>query len=164
MSEYLPENDFSICALHANEKPILLPQTDIKEYLVVDVGVLPPLGEVVHDRRWMATLHNHLFDAATSLIYVSQTTKPSLMQLSQFKKDFPLLLQNVSPIYICVLKGGSKEVKSARTAFTQVVANERSYLLTEAALLPPLTGALESLLSSGNKSRKEIGSIATSLL
>lgn len=164
LSEYFPTHDFTIQSLMASEKPTQLPETDVKEVVIVDVGILPPLGEVVNDRRWMALLHNHLFDAATQLIYVAQTTKGSLMQLSQFKKEFPLLMQKVSPVYICVGKGGSKEVKAAQAAFEQLAAGERSHHITEAALLPAPTGALDSLLSSGKKAQKEIGSIAASLL
>jgi hypothetical protein len=164
LNEYFPAEDFTIHPLVASEKPKELPETDSKEVIIVDMGVLPPLGEVVNDRRWISLLHNHLFETATQLIYVAQTTKGSLLQLSQFKNEFPLLMQKVSPIYICVGKGGSKEVKRARIAFEQLTTGERSYHITEAALLPAPSGALESLLSSGKKAQKEIGSIATSLL
>lgn len=164
LSDYFPTDEFSILSLSASEKPIELPATDVKEILVVDVGVLPPLGEVVNDRRWLALLHNNLLDAATQLIYVSQSTKGSLMQLAQFKKEFPLLMQKISPTYVCIAKGSSKEIKAAQAAFSQLVAGEREFHLPEAALLPSGSGALDSLLSSGAKAKKEIGSIATSLI
>ena len=164
LNEYFPNNNFDIHSLVASEKPQELPDTDPKEVLIVDVGILPPLGEVVNDRRWIALLHNHLFDAATQLLYVAQTTKGSLLQMSQFKKEFPLLMQKVSPIYICVGKGGTKEIKKAQAAFEQLAAGERAFHISEAALLPPPSGALESLLSSGKKAQREIGIIAASLL
>jgi len=155
---------FSIVSLNASEKPTSLPETDSKELMIVDVGVLPPLGEVVNDRRWLAQLHNSLFDSATQLIYVAQSTKSSLMQLDQFKKEFPILMKKVSPTYICIAKGGSKEIRQAESAFLQLVGGEKHYELPEAALLPKASGLLDSLLASGAKARKEIGSIATSLL
>jgi len=155
---------FSIISLHASEKPTSLPETDSKEIIIVDVGVLPPLGEVVNDRRWLAQLHNSIFDCTTQLIYVSQSTKSSLMQLDQFKKEFPILMKKVSPTYINVAKGGSKEIRRAQNAFLQLVTGEKNYEIPEAALLPKASGFVDSLLTSGAKGRKVIGSIATSLL
>jgi hypothetical protein len=73
-------------------------------------------------------------------------------------------MQRVSPTYICVGKGASKEVKKARLAFEKLTAGERAFHITEAALLPAPSGVLESLLYSGKKAQKDIGSIATSLL
>jgi hypothetical protein len=164
LNEYFSSENFGIHPLIASEKPKELPGTDPKEILIVDLGVLPPLGEVVNDRRWISLLHNHLFEGATHLIYVAQTTKGSLLQMSQFKTEFPLLMQKVSPIYVCVGKGDSKEVKRAQVAFEQLASGESFFHISEAALLPPQTGVLESLFASGKKAQKEIGSIATSLL
>jgi hypothetical protein len=86
------------------------------------------------------------------------------MQLAQFRKEFPLLMQKITPTYICIAKGGNKEVKSAMEAFERIVAGEREFVIAEAALLPAPKGVLNAFLNSGEKAKKEIGTIASSLL
>jgi len=164
LDQCVAATNFSIVSLRASEKPKTLPEMESNAIVIVDAGVLPPLGEVVNDRRWLAQLHNSIFDCTTDLIYVAQTTKSSLMQLDQFKKELPILMKSVSPTYICVAKGGSKEIRQAQSAFIQIVGGDKHYEIPEAALLPKASGLLESLLTSGAKARKEIGSIASSLL
>ena len=164
LGQYFTSNDFAIHSLAPHEKPTKIPDSEPKEVIIVDVGVLPPLGEVVNDRRWLALLHNNLFDAATALVYVTQTTKSSLMQLDQFMKEFPILMKRVAPTYVCINKGQSKELRQAQFAFAQLVAGEKQYQLAESLLHPAGTGILDSLFAPGNKGKKEIGSIAASLL
>ena len=164
LSDVITPSEFNIHALHANEKPMVLTESELREIVIVDVGVLPPLGEVVNDRRWMALLHNNLFESATHLIYVAQSTKSSLLQLAQFKKELPLLMHDIESTYICVSKGGVKNAKAALEAFSQLTVGESAHFLSGHSLLPTPTGALESFFASGKKARKEIGSIAASLV
>ena len=164
LSQYFSTNDFSIQSLASHEKPTKIPESDPKEVVIIDVGVLPPLGEVVNDRRWLALLHNNIFDVVTALVYVTQTTKSSLMQLDQFMKEFPILMKRVAPTYVCISKGQSKELRQAQSAFTHLVAGEKQYQLPESFLHPVGSSVLDTLFASGNKGKKEIGIIATSLL
>ncbi len=164
LDHYLQPQDFTVVSLAVSDKPTQLPDTDSKELLIVDVGVLPSLGEVVNDRRWQAILRNNIFDVATSLVYVCQTTKSSLMQLDQFIKEFPILMKKVAPTYVCISKGGSKELRDAQSAFNRLVSGEKQYQLPESALRPAASGAVNAWLSGGGKGKKEIGSIAASLL
>jgi hypothetical protein len=164
LGQYFTTSDFAITSLSAHEKPTKIPESDPKEIILIDVGVLPPLGEVVNDRRWLSLLHNNIFDVATSLIYVSQTTKSSLMQLDQFMKEFPILMKRVTPTYVCISKGQGKQLRQAQSAFTHLVAGEKQYQLPESLLHPVGNGILDTLFASGSRGKKEIGSIATSLL
>lgn len=164
LTSYFTSNEFSISRLSASEKPTKLPEGDLRDLIIVDVGVLPPLGEVVNDRRWSALLYNNIFDVATQLIYICKTSKASLMQLDQFRKEFPVLMKKVSPTYICVLDGQSKELRQAQAAFLQLVGSERNFQLPPGCLLQKSSGVLDSLLGTVNKGKKEIGSIAASLI
>jgi hypothetical protein len=164
LGQYYTSNDFSIQSLTPHEKPTTIPESDPKEVIIIDVGVLPPLGEVVNDRRWLSLLHNNFFDVATALVYVSQTTKPSLMQLDQFMKEFPILMKRLSPTYVCINKGQSKELRQAQSAFAHLVAGEKQYQLAQSLLYPAGTSILDSLFTPRSRSKKEIGSIAASLL
>lgn len=73
-------------------------------------------------------------------------------------------MKRVAPTYVCINKGQSKELRQAQSAFAQLVAGEKQYQLAESLLHPAGTGILDSLFAPGNKGKKEIGSIAASLL
>jgi hypothetical protein len=164
LGDYIPETTFKILSLSASEKPIALPETDSKEVAIVDVGVLPPLQEVVNDRRWDALLYNSIFDRATKLVYVAQTTKQSLMQLNLFMKEIPALTKKIPITYICISIGTSKQLRQGEEAFIKLVGSAKHFLLQEAQIKPNSSNVLDSLLISRGKIQKEIGSIATSLL
>lgn len=164
LESYITTNSYSISSLSSSQKPVNLPEGDAKEVSIIDVGVLPPLNEVVNDRRWTALLYNSILDSATQLVYISQTTKQSLTQLDIFLKELPVLTKQIPITYICICVGQSKQLRKAQAAFTQIVGRERHFFLNEAHIKPSSTHFLDSLWASREKGQKEIGSIATSLL
>ncbi len=162
LQSYEPANNFSIVSLSPLEKPTQMPDLDKKELLIVDAGVLPPIREVVDDRRWVALLLNHILETSTHLVYVCQTTKQSLMQLDQFKKEITSLTKKIPVTYICISVGQSGELRKAQAAFTKLTVGEQSFILGQGKLGLQSDGFLDNFLASGKK--KEIGTIASSLL
>ena len=134
--------------------------------MVADVGVLPPLHEVVEDRRWLAILLNSILEESTHLVYVAKSLKQSLLQLNQFQREISQLTKKVPVTYICISDGQTKASRKAEAAFTQLVSQERNFILPRAQLRSHLrlegSGFLENFLTSNKK--KEIGTIATSLM
>ncbi|MEN9325207.1 MAG: hypothetical protein RL414_961 [Actinomycetota bacterium] len=169
LENYYPASNFAISRLDQSEKPTELPEGENKSVTIVDVGVLPSLNEVVNDRRWQATLHNKFLESATHMVYVAKSTKASLMQLDQFKRELPILMKKIPITYILVTDNGSKELRQAQEAFAKITSGEKSYIVRESSLHPARSGkagTVDQLLSFGasGKAKKEIGSIATSLM
>ena len=160
--EYVEANSYSVVTLDPSEKPKSVPIFDKKEIVIADVGVLPPLHEVVEDRRWLAILLNSLLEESTHLVYVAKTLKQSLLQLDQFQREISQLTKKVPVTYICISDGQTKETRKAEAAFTQLVSQERNFILPRAQLRSEGSGFLENFLTSNKK--KEIGTIATSLM
>ncbi len=164
--EYVEADSYSVVTLDPSEKPKSVPIFDKKEIVVADVGVLPPLHEVVEDRRWLAILLNSILEESTHLVYVAKSLKQSLLQLNQFQREISQLTKKVPVTYICISDGQTKASRKAEAAFTQLVSQERNFILPRAQLRSHLrlegSGFLENFLTSNKK--KEIGTIATSLM
>jgi hypothetical protein len=109
---------------------------------ILDIGPLPPLGEMVNDRRWQAALLNSSFDSATKLIYVCKANGLSLIRLQKFIEDFPILLRKIPIIYIFNLAGNSREERAMERGFSKIVAGENSLVVSSDARIanPSKTG------------------------
>lgn len=164
LEQSMEVTDFSILSLRQEEKPQSIQDPHPQEVTIVDIGILAPLLEVVHDRRWLAILHNNLIERATQIIYVSNSTKSSLLQLDQFKRELPLLMQKAPITYINVGRGSVKELRQAQLAFGRIVGSNRQYLIPDSSLFPSPKGIFDSLFSPAHRGKKEIGTIATSLI
>jgi hypothetical protein len=109
-----------------------------REYLpsssaILDIGPLPPLGEMVNDRRWQAALLNSSFDSATKLVYICKANGLSLIRLQKFIEDFPILLRKIPIIYILNLAGNSREERAMERSFGKIVAGETSIVISSDA-------------------------------
>lgn len=129
---------------------------------IVDLGLMQPIGEVVNDRRWFARYTNEILDAATSIVYVCRDNKQSLMQLSQFVKDFPLLLKQIPLTFVCVTSLQGKEYRVMSDAFKKLVNGHSAYLIRHSSLVG--RNGIFGVQNSGKNRVKEIGSIATSVM
>jgi hypothetical protein len=169
IENYYPAKNFSIHRLDPEEKPSRLLEEESNVVTVVDTGVLPPLNEVVNDRRWQANLYNNAIESATHMVYVAKSTKSSLMQLDQFKRDLPILMKKIPITYVLVTNTGSKELRQIQAAFEKITSGEETLVIRESQLQNTIGGGkglFDQVLSFGSKgkSQKGIGSIATSLL
>ena len=100
--------------------------TDIN---IVDLGPLPPLTEVVNDRRWQAGFINRTLEETTTLIYLCKSNGLSLIRLEQFMSQFPVLLRKLPIIYILNQSGGTREDRALANRFSKMCDGEISFIL-----------------------------------
>jgi hypothetical protein len=96
---------------------------------IVDLGPLPPLAEVVNDRRWQAGFINRTLEETTTLIYVCKSNGLSLIRLEQFMSQFPVLLRNLPIIYILNQSGSTREDRALSNRFLKMCEGETSFIL-----------------------------------
>ena len=109
-----------------------LVQTNIGEtssISIVDLGPLPPLTEVVNDRRWQAGFINRTLEETTTLVYLCKSNGLSLIRLEQFMSQFPVLLRNLPIIYILNQSGTTREDRALANRFTKICHGETSFIL-----------------------------------
>ena len=114
------------------------------ESAILDIGQLPPIGEMVNDRRWQAVLMNSAFEVATKLIYVCKANGLSLIRLTKFIEEFPILLRKIPIIYVFNLAGNSREERAMERGFSKIVAGESSIIIANDA-------RIANPIKSGNK-------------
>jgi len=156
------KSQIEVLPLDREKRPTQIPDGD--ETTIVDLGTLPGLAEAVTDRRWHGSLVNNVLDRATQLIYLSKSTPPSMAELTQFLREYPLLLKRLPVTYVCVLTGHSRELREWESKFIALTAGENRYILRENQLEPTNQGGLFASIRFGNSKRKEIGKIAISLV
>ncbi len=160
--ELLRRSQIEVLPLDRENRPTQIPDGD--ETTIVDLGTLPGLAEAVTDRRWHGSLVNNVLDRATQLIYLSKSTPPSMAELAQFLREYPLLLKRLPVTYVCVLAGHSRELREWESKFIALTAGENRHILRENQLEPTNQGGPFGSIRFGNSKRKEIGKIAISLV
>ena len=150
-----------ILPLDRESRPTHIP--DGEEVAVVDLGTLPGLAEAVTDRRWHGSLVNNVLDRATHLIYLSKSTPGSMAELTQFLREYPLLLKKIPVSYICVLSGHSRELREWESKFLTLTTGENRFVLREGQLEPAGKSGLLGSIGFGNSKRREIAKIVASL-
>jgi len=103
--------------------------SDSSRISVVDLGPLPPLEEVVNDRRWQAGLINRVLEETTTLIYLCKSNGLSLIRLEQFMSQFPVLLRKLPIIYILNQSGSSREDRALANRFRKMCDGESFFIL-----------------------------------
>jgi hypothetical protein len=96
---------------------------------IVDLGPLPPLTEVVNDRRWQAGFINRTLEETTTLIYLCKSNGLSLIRLEQFMSQFPVLLRKLPIIYILNQSGSTREDRALANRFSKMCDGETSFVL-----------------------------------
>jgi hypothetical protein len=142
-------------------KPRSLPELHSEESAIIDIGPLPSLGEVVHDRRWHGSLISSILESTHHLLYILSSTEESLDELSQFLKEFPILLRKIPITYICILVGSSRELRQAEARFLTLTTAENRFLIRESQLSGG--SGLFGLFGGAKTGKSEIGKIAQSL-
>lgn len=152
--------NLSLVNLALNEKSTDLKIADSSKVSIVDLGSLPPLEEVVNDRRWQAGFINRTLEETTALIYLCKSNGLSLIRLEQFMSQFPVLLRKLPIIYILNQSGASREDRALANRFKKMCDGETSFIL-------PINERINSNLaepakreSGFGKTISEIGRIA----
>jgi hypothetical protein len=102
---------------------------DLSHISVVDIGSLPPISEVVNDRRWQAGFINRTLEETSTLIYICKSNGLSLIRLEQFMSQFPILLRKLPIIYILNQSGSSREDRALANRFEKMCDGEISFVL-----------------------------------
>lgn len=139
-------------------KPVLLPAQDSSKILITDLGALPPLEEVVNDRRWQAGLINQILEQTTTLIYVCKSSGLSLIRLESFMAQFPILLRKIPIIYLLNQSGSTREDRALERRFKSMVQAEAHFVLPKD---PRSTTSFSAPTKRGSTFTKEIGKIAS---
>jgi len=119
----------SLINLASTEKSVELKIADASRICVVDLGALPPLEEVVNDRRWQAGFINRTLEETSTLIYLCKSNGLSLIRLEQFMSQFPVLLRKIPIIYIMNQSGTSREDRALANRFKKMCDGETSFIL-----------------------------------
>lgn len=158
-------NRCQLLTMDLEQKPIQLPSqaNSPKEVSVIDIGALPPIKEVITDRRWQACLINNILESSSSLVFVTRSSGLGLMRLQQFIADFPILLRKIPIIYVLNQSTTTREDRAIESRFLALTAGEERFVLPHDHR--PVTGPRAKsgpLDFSNNMSRlgKEIGKIA----
>lgn len=120
-----------LVTLDQGEKPTQIPLIEggLRELSIVDIGALPPVQEFINDRRWQASLINHILESTSSLIFVAKSSGLSLLRLEQFIAEFPILLRKIPIIYILNQKGSTRADQAIEKRFMSLTAGEDRFVL-----------------------------------
>ena len=121
--------NLKLTSLISHEKLIDSKIGDSSAINIVDLGSLPPLTEVVNDRRWQAGFINRTLEETTTLIYLCKSNGLSLIRLEQFMSQFPVLLRKLPIIYILNQSGSTREDRALANRFSKMCDGEISFIL-----------------------------------
>ena len=121
--------NLNLVNLVSQEKSIEVTIGKTSSVSIVDLGPLPPLTEVVNDRRWQAGFINRTLEETTTLIYLCKSNGLSLIRLEQFMSQFPVLLRNLPIIYILNQSGSTREDRALSNRFLKMCEGETVFIL-----------------------------------
>jgi CobQ/CobB/MinD/ParA nucleotide binding domain len=153
----LKNSNLEIATMDSKEKPVGISHMALADLAIFDIGALPPLDEVVTDRRWQAGLINSILEETSTLIYMCKSTGLSLIRLETFMNQFPILIRKLPIIYLLNQSGNTREDRALERRFATIVGGESHFVL-------PLDSKANYLFSTPGKRNsafaKEIGKIA----
>lgn len=152
---------FEVASLDPSERPTHLPQVGERDLAIVDIGALPPLHDLVNDRRWQAALLNDILEKSTQLLFICKSTSASIDELHDFIREFPILLKSIPITFICISQGGSRSDREALSRFDSLLAGNRKAIIQQRLLVDTFS---IPLLNTPTRSKKEIARIALSLI
>jgi hypothetical protein len=121
--------NLNLISLISQEKSIEVTIGKSSSVSIVDLGPLPPLTEVVNDRRWQAGFINRTLEETTTLIYLCKSNGLSLIRLEQFMSQFPVLLRSLPIIYILNQSGSTREDRALANRFLKMCEGETAFIL-----------------------------------
>jgi hypothetical protein len=153
-------NLVSLVNLAPQEELVDFKIADSSRVSIVDLGSLPPLAEVVNDRRWQAGFINRTLEETTTLIYVCKSNGLSLIRLEQFMTQFPVLLRKLPIIYILNQSGNTREDRALANRFSKMCDGEISFVLPINSRINTNLAEPAKRESGFGKAISEIGRIA----
>jgi hypothetical protein len=151
-----------VIPMNREKRPTQIPEG--VESAVVDLGILHGVGEAIHDRRWHGSLVNNVLDQASHLVYVAKSTPASMIELTQFIREYPLLQKRLPVFYICILTGHSRELREWESKFLSLTMGENRFIVRESELGTSQGSFLGSLFKSNQSGGRAIAKIAGALV
>jgi hypothetical protein len=153
-----PSQGLEVVNLDSATKPISLPKSGGPRITITDLGALPPIDEVLTDRRWQANLINQILEQTTTLIYMCKSSGLSLIRLEAFISQLPTFLHEIPIIYLLNQSGNSREDRALERHFRSMVAGESHFILP---IESRITTNFSTPTKRGSAFTKEIGKITT---
>jgi len=154
-------SSYEFASLDPAVRPSGLPEVGEREISIVDLGVLPPLHDVVNDRRWQAEFLTTVLEESSHLLYICKSNESSISELQEFVNASPPLLRSLPTTFICIAQGGTKNDRQALARFDSLLAGSRKEVIQQRLLQNSFA---IPLLTTPSRSKKEIARIALSLL
>jgi hypothetical protein len=149
--------NFTLLTVDIESKPAELPPIGA-ELRIIDCGALPPLRDVVNDRRWKGSLMHEIITKSQCILYVVKSDGLGLLKLESFMSELPLLTKKVPVIYILNQLGGTRVEKSVSERFATLMSDRSHFMIpheSRGGVLPSLGKA-----QSGLRSLREVDKIA----
>ena len=157
VGERVLNDRLALLTLDSAAKPAHLPPISA-DLRVIDSGALPPLADVLNDRRWRGSLMHELVTKSQCIIYVVKSDGLGLLKLESFMQELPLLTKKVPVIYILNQLGSTRLEKSVSDRFSSLMSERSHFMIpheNRGGVLPSLGKA-----SAGLRPPREIDKIA----
>jgi hypothetical protein len=119
----------------------LLPESDVLLRLI-DIGALPPLADVLADRRWQGALIHSSLIQSQCILYIAQSDGLGLLRLEKFIQELPLLTTNVPVLFILNQVGATRLDKALSERFVLLMDGRAHFTIPyemRGGLMPSLT-------------------------
>jgi hypothetical protein len=135
----------------------VLPESDVLLRLI-DIGALPPLADVLSDRRWQGALMHSSLMQSQCILYIAQSDGLGLLRLEKFIQELPLLMTNVPVLFILNQVGATRLDKALSERFVLLMDGRAHFTIPY-----EMRGGLISSLAKNNSGLwrpREIAKIA----
>lgn len=151
------DSKLKLLTLDLSAKPALLPETDTQLRLI-DSGALPPLADVLADRRWQGSLIHSSLVHSQCIVYIAKSDGLGLLRLERFIHELPLLTTNVPVLFILNQVGATRLDKALAERYTLLMDGRAHFSIAHemrGGVLPSLGKS-----ASGLRPPREIDKIA----
>ena len=152
---------YEIASLDSMERPTQLPDVGERDLALVDIGPLPPLNDLVNDRRWQASLLHSILESTTHLVFICKSTMASIDEVQEFIDNFPPLLKSTPVTFICINQEGAKSDRQAIARCESLVGEGGLEIIHQRVLVDSFS---LPLLSTPTRSKREIARIGLALV
>ncbi len=146
-----------LLTLDLSARPARLPESDLT-LRIIDVGALPPLADVLADRRWQGSLFHNSLQQSQCIVYMAKADGLGLLRLEKFLHELPLLTTNVPVLFLLGQLGVTRLDKALAQKFTQLMDGRAHFTIAHEIRGGLLPGMSKS--ASGLRQPREIDKIA----
>ena len=160
--EYLAgDKDFDsklhLLTLDLTVRPSSLPESN-RTLRLIDIGAMPPLADVLADRRWQGALIHSSLAQSQCIVYIAKSDGLGLLRLERFLHELPLLTSSVPVLFILNQVGPTRLDKAMNERFEHIMDGRAHFSIAHemrGGLLPSLGKS-----GTGLKPPREIDKIA----